>query len=97
MIPPFPAILISKKRRQILNTFREAGATSPENAKTVEDIGLSKSILLEIQKLEGVLVEVEQNRFYLDKIREKQVIRFRRTLAVGLTAIVVLIALYLSR
>ena len=97
MIPPFPAIIISKKRRRILNAFREAGVTSPENARAIEEVGLSKSILLEIQKLRGVLVEVDNNRYYLDEMREKQVMRFRRTLIVVLIVIVVLIAWYFNR
>lgn len=93
MIPPFPAIIISKKRRHILNAFRKVGATSPENARSIVDIGLSKSILMQIQKLEGVLIEVDNNRYYLDEIRESQVVRFRRTL-IGLLIVVGIIVIY---
>ena len=93
MIPPFPAIIISKKRRHILNAFRKAGATSPENARSIVDIGLSKSILMQIQKLEGVLIEVDNNRYYLDEIRESQVVRFRRTL-IGLLIVIGIIVIY---
>ena len=96
MVPPFAAIILSKKRRRIISAFREAGATSSENTKSLEDIGLSKSVILEMKRLRGVLVKVEQNRFYLDEMREREVAGFRRILAVALVAIAVLIALYFN-
>lgn len=97
MIPTFAPVIISRKRRRIINTFREAGATSSESAKSLEDIDLSKSVLLEIQKLRGIIVKVEQNRFYLDEMQERKVERFRRILAVVLIALVVLIAWYFNK
>ncbi|HEX9972969.1 MAG TPA: hypothetical protein VGD14_12940 [bacterium] len=95
MVPPFAAI-ISKKRRRIINAFRQIGATSSESARSLEDVGLSKSVLLEIQKLRGVLVEVAPNRFYLDEIREREVARFRRTLLAALVVFVIVVAWYFS-
>ena len=95
MVPPFAAI-ISKKRRRIISAFRNAGATSSESARSLEDVGLSKSVLLEIQKLRGVLVEVAPNRFYLDEIREREVARFRRTLLAALVVFVIVVAWYFS-
>lgn len=97
MVPSFAPVIISKKRRRIINAFREAGAVSSESAKPLEEIGLSKSVLLEIQKLRGVIVKVEQNRFYLDEMRGKKVEHFRRILAVVLVVLVALIAWYFNK
>lgn len=96
MVTPFAAI-ISKKRRRIINAFRNAGATSSEKARSLDDVGLSKSVLLEIQKLRGVLVEVASNRFYLDERRETEVARFRLILLSALVVLVILVTWYFSR
>ena len=97
MVPPIAAVVISKKRRLIINAFQEAGATSPENAKLLEDIGLSRSVLLDVQKLRGILVEVAPNCFYLDEAREREAARFRRMLVVVLLALVSLIVWFFNR
>jgi hypothetical protein len=97
LVPTFAPVIISKKRRRIINAFREAGATSSESAKSLEDISLSKSVLLEIHKLRGVIVKVEQNRFYLDEMQERKVERFRRILALVLVALIALIAWYFNK
>ena len=96
MTPPIAAIAISKKRRHIIHAFRNAGATSLENARSLEEIGLPNSLLLEIQKLKGVIVEASPNQFYLDETQESKVARFRRNLMIAFAVIVLLVALYLS-
>jgi hypothetical protein len=96
---PIAAAVISKKRRQIIRAFRDAGATSPESSKTLEEAGLRAGMLVEIQKLRGVLVESSENRFFLDEERERQVTRFRRYLAASIAAVsvvLVLVAWWLS-
>lgn len=97
MVPSIAAVVISKKRRLIISAFQDAGATSPENAKLLEDIGLSRSVLLDVQKLRGVVVEVAPNCFYLDEKREREAARFRRMLVVGLLALIVIIIWFFNR
>jgi hypothetical protein len=97
LVPSIAAVVISKKRRLIISAFQDAGATSPENAKLLEDIGLSKGVLLDVQKLRGVLVEVAPNCFYLDEEREREAARFRRMLVVVLLALVVVIIWFINR
>jgi len=97
LVPSIAAVVISKKRRLIISAFQDAGATSPENAKLLEDIGLSRSVLLDVQKLRGVVVEVAPNCFYLDEKREREAARFRRMLVVGLLALIVIIIWFFNR
>ena len=93
-IAPIAAAAVVKKRKKIIRAFRDAGATSSETSKTLAEVGLSRSVLLEIQKLRGVLVEPSEGRYYLDEAREKVVNRFRKVLvacfAVLCTALVLL-------
>jgi len=97
LVPTFTQVIISRKRRRIINAFRKVGATSSKSAKSLGEIDLSKSVLLEIQKLRGIIVKVEQNRFYLDERQETKVERFRRIFAVVLVALVALIAWYFNK
>ena len=97
MVPSIASVIISKKRRLIISAFQEAGATSPENAKLLEDVGLSRSVLLDVQKLRGILVEVAPNCFYLHEAREREAARFRRMLVVVLLALIVIVIWLFSR
>ena len=97
MVPPIAAVIISKKRRLIISAFQDAGATSPESAKLLEDIGLSRNVLLDVQKLRGILVEVAPNCFYLNEEREREAARFRRMLVVVLLALVAVIVWLFNR
>ena len=97
MVPPIAAIIISRKRRLIISAFEDAEATSPESAKLLEDIGLPRSVLLDVQKLKGILVEVAPNCFYLDEKREREAALFRRMLVVVLLALVVIIIWLFNR
>ena len=92
LLPPavsaFAAIAISKKRRRILRAFRDAEATSTTRARRLEDIGLSPSLLVEIQKLRGVLIEAEDGHYFLDETREAEVDGLRKKLAVAIVVVV---------
>ncbi len=76
-----PAAIAAGKRKAIVRAFREAGATHPDNARTLRDVGLPNSLLTEVMKLRHVLVEVEGGRFYLDLEREEATRRMRSTIA----------------
>ena len=56
-----------------MSAFREAGATHPDGARTLQEVALSPSLLAEVMKLRHVLVEVESGGFYLDTAREERV------------------------
>ena len=85
------AAIIAKRRRRIIRAFAEAGATSPESARTPEELKLHGNLLLHVQKLRGVLVEVEGGRYYLDEAREREVVRLRRRLVLLLLLAAVII------
>ncbi len=96
MIPTFAPIIL-KKRQRIIDLFRESGAISIESAKSIDEIGLSKNVLLEIQKLRGIIIKVDQNHFYLDETREKRVKQYRKIFAVVSGLLLILIAWYFNK
>lgn len=94
------AAVIARKRKRIVQAFVTARATSPETAQTLEQLGLPGGFLMHVQKLKGVLVEVDAGRYCLDMAREEQVTRIRRRLGltIGALGIVLVLAIwYFSR
>lgn len=84
---------VARKRKKIVRAFRENGATSPETARSLVEVGLSYSLLVHVMKLRHVIVNVGGDRFYLDTEREREVERARRVVALvsvlALAAIIV--------
>lgn len=99
-IGPLAAVFVSKRRRHIIDSFARAGAVTPAAACSLSDLGLERGWLFEVQRLRGVLVEVDEHRFYLDPVRERAVSRFRKALAgvvVVITAVVIVAIWYFGR
>lgn len=97
-LTPVAAVMISKKRRALLDALRRAGATSAARAVPLARAGLEPSVLLEIQKLRGVVVDAGGERFYLDEAAEAQAAAGRKMVAaVLIAAIVVMLILSFAR
>lgn len=89
--------LIARKRRKIIRAFREHGATSPETARSLAEVGLSEGLLLHVMKLRHLIVNVGGGRFYLDAARERAVERSRRVAIAVVTLVVVVVVIVLWR
>ena len=89
--------IIARKRRKIVRAFKEHGATSPEKAKTLADVGLSEGLLLHVMKLKHLIVNVGGDRFYLDTVREQAVDRTRKVVIAVIAIVVVAIVVVLWR
>ena len=89
--------IVARKRRKIVRAFREHGATSPETAKSLADVGLSEGLLLHVMKLKHLIVNVGGDRFYLDTAREQAVERARRVVVAVVALVVVVIVVVLWR
>lgn len=86
------AAIVAKKRRRVIRAFAQAGATSPETAKTLEELGVHDSLILQVQKMRGVIVPVDGERFYLDEARELEVARKRRAIVLIAVAVILVLA-----
>jgi len=95
MSTPIAAIIVSKKRRQIIDTFRKSGTISAERAKTLKELDLNNSVLLKIQKMRNVIVEVKPNHFYLDEVKEKEAVRSRIIFVISVIVIILLVMIFL--
>ncbi|RKY76376.1 hypothetical protein DRQ07_10430 [candidate division KSB1 bacterium] len=90
------AVIIAKKSRQIINAFIKAGATSPADAKSFQEMGITDNLIFEIKKLEGVIVRTGQDRFYLDIDRHRKVKRNALLIVFAVLVVVMVISLYLN-
>lgn len=89
------AAAVSRKRRRLIATFRAQGATSAATAKSLSELGLSSSVLLQIQKLRGVIVDDGHGRMFLDEARAAVVDRTRRLLIPAIILVVTAIVFLL--
>lgn len=96
MSAPIAAIIVSKKRRQIIDAFRKSGTVSSESAKTLEEIDLNDSVLLKVQRMRNVIVEAKPNHFYLDEVKEKEAARSRIIFVISVIIIILFVIMYVS-
>jgi hypothetical protein len=92
-----PAAIVAKKRNAIIRAFRESGATHPDAARTLQEVGLPPTLLAEVLKLRHVLVEVDGSRFYLDTRREEEITRTRGVIIALLVLALVVVLFVLWR
>ncbi|HPR63352.1 MAG TPA: hypothetical protein PK014_03955 [Thermoanaerobaculia bacterium] len=88
---PVAAAVISRKRKKMIKVFRSVGALSPESARTLAEIGVTKSPLFEMLRHRGVFVELQEGRFYLDEARELETRQFRMYLVTGIALLCVIL------
>jgi hypothetical protein len=85
------ATVISIRRKRLIRHFREAGATSPAAAVTLESLGHRDSWIFEQMVRHRVFVAVEDGRYYLDEAAAGLFLRERRARALFFLAIFILI------
>lgn len=83
--------VVAGQRRKVVRRFREAGATAPDAALGLEQLGLRKTPILRLLCHRGVLVEARRERYFLDTRREAEVARFRRRLVLAVLSLLGLV------
>jgi len=89
------AAVIQHKEREIVNTFRGAGATSPDRARDPGELGVGEHLAFERLVKRAVLREAGGGKYYLDELSWNALrgLRRRMVFVVLLIMIIVLIAL----
>lgn len=87
------AVILGKERRMVA-TFEAHGAVSREQAKTLEQLGITRGVILRRLRERAVVREAARDHFYLDRESWNAVRRGRRR-AVHVIA-VILLALLLA-
>ncbi|MBA2303539.1 MAG: hypothetical protein H0W08_13000 [Acidobacteria bacterium] len=87
------AIILAKERRMV-NRIRASGAVNPEQARTLEELGISRGVILRRLRERAVIRQAGPDRYYLDEPSWEAVRRSRRRAIhiMGVIALIILIA-----
>ena len=89
------AVIVAKERR-VVDSFRDAGAISPKDARTTQDVGIAENIGFRRLRDHEVIRETNPGFYYLDEAVWEAVRRTRRRLILTLLTIAVLVGLGVS-
>ena len=92
------AVILARERRMV-NRLRAAGAVRPEQARTLEELGIARGVILRRLRERAVVREAAPGHYYLDELSWAAVRRSRRRAihVLGVIALVVLLAVLFSR
>lgn len=59
------AAIIMRRQKQIIRRFRDAGATSPRTARSLDELGMRSHWIFRHMARKGVFVLIPPNRWYM--------------------------------
>lgn len=77
----------------MVDRLRAAGATTDQQARTLDELGISSGVILRRLRERAVIREAGPDRFYLDEPSWEAVRRSRRR-AINLLGVIVLVVLF---
>ncbi len=81
------------KRKRYLNRFLRYDATSPEKARTLQELGLRESRVLARLRRRAIVFESQPGRFYISPAQAQAFRSRQRTLVLTALAAVILLGL----
>jgi hypothetical protein len=92
------AAILAKERRMV-SRFRAAGASSPAQARTLDELGISRGIILRRLRERAVIRDAGGQRYYLDEPSWAAVRRSRRRAihVAWVIALIVILAVLFAR
>lgn len=84
------AAVIAIRRKQLIRAFREAGATDPDHAVTLDQLGQRRSWIFDQMAGHGVFLAREGGRYYMDERMAEEFLAVRRKRALIITAVLLL-------
>jgi predicted nucleic acid-binding Zn ribbon protein len=88
-----PAVILIKMNRYI-RIFREAGATNPSQSIIPEEHGIRNSYIFKKLVRKGILIPVDDQRYYLDEVKEADDRKRRRTMVSILLLLIVALIIF---
>jgi hypothetical protein len=89
-LPPMIAIIIIAKIRKFIRRFKETGTTSPQNAKTLEELNIDRRFAFRKMLKQGVIIEASPNKYYL---HEENLAGYNNTRRMIMLVMILIIAL----
>ncbi len=88
---PAIAAVIRRKEREVVDDFRRGGATAPDSAKSLAELGLEDSWPVRRLQRRAVIREPQPGILYLDEEVWAAVRQTRRRVAIGFVTVFVLL------
>ena len=98
-IPVLIVIIMVARRRKIIQRFRNSGATTPLNAKTLQELNLRGRLIISRMVRRNLLVETQPGKYYLQENLLEEYYRQRRMLLLVvmiILAILVIMDIYFT-
>jgi hypothetical protein len=94
----FAAVILAKERRMV-NRLRMMGAVGPAQARTLDELGISRGVILRRLRERAVIRDAGSQRYYLDEPSWAAVRRSRRRAihVAWVIALIVIIAVLFAR
>jgi|ERR1051326_7052111 hypothetical protein len=89
------AAVIAIRRKRLIRCFREAGATDQQHAVAPEAMGVRRSWIFNQMLKHGVFVPTQDGRFFVNDRAAAEFLRQRRTRALVIAAVLLLVVLIL--
>ena len=88
--------VIKRKEREIVNTFRGVGATSPERARDPEELGVKQHLAFDRLAQRAVLREAGDGKYYLDEPSWNAIRSLQRRIAFAMLAVIIVLMVALA-
>lgn len=89
------AAVIAIRRKRLVRRFREAGATGPEHAVTLESLGVRPFWIFDQMVRRGVFIRTQKGRFYMDEQAAEEFLWQHKKRALIITGFFLLVVLFL--
>jgi hypothetical protein len=89
-LPPMIAIIIIAKIRKVIRRFKETGSTSPQTAKTLEELNVDYRFAFRKMLKREIIIEASPNRYYLN---EENLAGYNNTRRMIMLVVILLLAL----
>lgn len=90
IIPSLVAVIIIAKINKFIQRFIATGTTSPNTAKTLEELKLDKRVAFRKMLKHKVIIETNPNRYYLS---EENLEKYRNTRRTIMSVIIIILAI----
>lgn len=89
--PVVTPMVVAAKIKKYFRRYEEAGATSPESAKTLQSLGLHGGFLFHRLVRQGVFIETKKDFYYVSRERYESFKVQRRKKAMMILGIIVIV------
>jgi len=94
-LPIIVAIIIVVRTRELINRFKNSGAINEKNAKTLDELKISRRFIFRKYLFHGVIIELN-NKYYLNEQNLNDYRTKKRNILIPIILIIILVSIVLD-